>query len=48
MGWSCAATVSDTLERWQRACIKSTGMQNTYTVNRRRYPIVAAPLARVS
>jgi hypothetical protein len=30
MGWSCTASASRVLDRWTKACIDSTGSQNTW------------------
>ena len=37
MGWSCAATAAETMDRWTAACIAQTGSQNTYRVGRNSY-----------
>ena len=30
MGWSCSKAASDTMQRWERACVAQTQSSNTY------------------
>ena len=37
MGWSCRAEAASVLEAWTRACVASTGSQNTWKVGNRTF-----------
>lgn len=37
MGWSCRKDASDTMNKWENACFKLTGITNVYVTANGRY-----------